>query len=348
MEGTGFHWIVQQCLEQGIEPSMFLGRTLVVRQGNVERRFVVTRDMVVDAKLDVDFTREIVKTPGESHVEARIDLTHFAPDFFGHCDLWHLGHDTLTVKDTKYGRVDVPVLYPDGSLNWQMSLYALGIIELLSRSVHPLRTPTFVRLVITQPRSIQPGPRIKYHTVETVKILALEAIVQQAVHNVLHDPKFLMGDWCKYCPALGLCPPSRDETRALVPILGSVGDMTATDAARILSRKSLLEKIVKEAERVASETLLRGGVVPGFKLVTTRKHRAWRDEDAAADAAAGVPGAFKVVSPSQMEKLPGGAAIVDRYATIPPGDPAVAPASDKRPPYVPRSADEIFKVTSEN
>ena len=343
MEGTAFHWVVQQCLEQGIEPSMFLGRTINVREGAMERKFVVTRDMVTDAKLDIDFTREIVKVPGESHVEAEIDLSHIAPDFFGHCDLWHFGGDVLTVKDTKYGRVDVPVVYPDGTLNWQMTIYALGILELLSRQMHPSKMPAFVRLVIVQPRSIMPGPRIKHHTIDVAQILALEHTLKLAVHAVLHDPTFKMGDWCKYCPALGQCPPSQEESKALAPIL-LAPTLTALDAGRILSRKTLLEKIIKEAEKVASETLLRGGEVPGFKLVTTRKHRQWSDEDAAADASAGINGAFKVVTPSQMEKLPGGKEIVDRYATIPPGEPAVAPISDKRPPYVPRSADEIFKL----
>ena len=342
MEGTAWHWLVEQCLVQGVDADLFLGRTILVRQDNAERRFVVTREMATDAMLDVNFTREVVRTPGASHVESRIDLSHLHPDCFGKCDLWHVGDNgVLTVKDSKYGRVDVPVLHPDGTLTWQLVLYALGILEKLSREMHPLRMPTQVRLVIVQPRSIQPGPRIKHHTVDVVKILALEPVVRAAIHRVVTNPTFVMGEWCKNCAALGQCPPSQEETRALAPVLTSVA-LTPYDAARILSRKDLLEKIVKEAEKVARETLLRGGDVPGFKLVTGRKHRQWSDEDKVYDAASDIPGAYAVVTPAQMEKLPGGKEIADRYATIPPGDPTLAPASDKRPPYVARTAEQMF------
>ncbi len=343
MEGTAVHWLVQQCLEQGIDAKLFLGRTISVQQGRVERKFVVTRDIATNVQMDVDFTREVLRTPGEAHVEALIDLSHFAPDFFGHCDFWHFGDDgVLTVKDTKNGRVDVPVLYPDGSLNKQMSLYALGVIEELSRKLHPSRMPTSVRLVIVQANSIAPGPRIKRHTVDIVKILTMEHTLRQAIHEIIHAPKFTAGHWCEHCPALGSCPPTRAEIVALAPVLLSVGDMTPADAGRILARKPLLKKIVEDAERVALESLLRGGDVPGRKLVTGVKHRQWSDEDAVYDAAGAIPGALEVVSPGKMEKLPGGKEIVAKYATIPPGGPVVAETSDKRPPYVARSADEVF------
>jgi hypothetical protein len=341
-EGSAWHWVTERCLVDGVDASMFLGRTVVVRQDAVERRFVVTREMAVDVQLAVNFVRDVVKSPGESRVEARIDLSHIHPDCFGRCDLWHCGDDTLTVADGKYGRVDVPVLYPDGSLNLQMVLYALGVIEELSRRTHPRNMPARVRLVVIQPHSIQPGPRIKHHTVSVDQVLALEAVVRRAVERVVSSPTFVMGDWCRYCPALGGCPPTQDALAAIAPVLLGNGDMSGADAGRILQRASLLEAIVERARDVARENLMRGAPVPGFKLVTGVKHRKWTDEDAAADAAADVRGAFKVVTPAQMEKLPGGRVVVDRFAAVPPGDPVVAPESDKRAPYVARSAEQIF------
>ena len=342
MEGTAWHYLAETCLTTGAEPEAYLGRTITVREGKTERKFVVDRNMLVDTRMMVDYVRALVQTPGESHVESRVDLSHLHPDCFGRCDVWHLGVDgILTVADGKYGRVDVPVLSDSGTLNWQMVVYALGILEELSRKTHPHRMPDRIRLVIIQPRSLQPGPRIKYHTVPASEILALEAVVRQAIHNVVHNPTFKMGDWCKYCPALGQCPESQSEIKALAPVLLSTA-LSANDAGRILARKDLLMKIVKEAEKVAEETLLRGGEVPGFKLVTSRKHRQWSDEDAAADAAGSIKGAFSVVSPSQMEKLPGGRAIVDKYAIIPPGEPTVAKMDDKRAPYVAKTADQMF------
>lgn len=345
MEGTAFHWVSERCLADGVEPEMFLGRTIVVRQDAVERKFAVTREMAVDIHMWVDFVRQVARMPGKSRIEARIDLSHLHPDCFGRCDAWHLGDDgVLTVADAKYGHVDVPVLYPDGSLNWQMVLYALGILRELSLQLHPSRMPARVRLTIGQPRSIEPGPRIKYHTVTTDKILALEPLVREAVARVVNAPVFATGDHCKYCPVLGACPPTRAEIASLTPLLLSNTDMTGADAARILRNSTLLEKIVDRAKEVAKENLIRGASVPGFKLVTGVKYRKWSDEDAAADRASGIPNAFKVVTPAQMEKLPGGREIVDALAMVPPGDPVVAPESDKRAPYVARSADQMFRT----
>lgn len=347
MEGTAWHWLVEQCLVRKDffflrQPEDILGRTIVVREENVERSFVVTREMATDARLAVDFVRAVAQTPGTGRVEARIDLSWIEPGFFGRCDVWHLGVDrVLTVADGKYGRVDVDVAYPDGTLNWQMVVYALGVVEELSQTLRPEQMPHHVRLVVIQPRSIMPVPRVKQVVVPAEQLLALETPLRQAVERVKNIPTFTAGPWCKYCPALGACPATQDDAQSLAPLLQRT-ELTATDAARILSKKDLLDKIVKEAERVALDSLLRGIDVPGFKIVTGRKHRTWRDEDLAAQRAAEVLGAFKVVTPAQMEKLPGGREVVAELAHTPPGDPTVAPTSDKRLPYVARSAAEMF------
>ena len=101
-EGTAWHFLGESCLTQGVEPEAFLGRTITVREGKVERKFVVSREFVADARLSLDFKRELIASGGEVHAEADIDLSHLHPDCRGRCDLWHLSLDgVLTVLDDK-------------------------------------------------------------------------------------------------------------------------------------------------------------------------------------------------------------------------------------------------------
>src|SRR5208283_24220 len=146
------------------------------------------------------------------------------------------------------------------------------------------------------------------------------------------------------CPALGECPASEAAAHNLAPSL-LASDMTIADAAHILARKELLEKVVSKAEKLMSDALLRGQKVPGYKLVTGVKYRQWRDENLAKQRLSEEFGAdcLQAPTPGQAEKL-GAAAkvIVADLAFTPPGDPKVGREDDKRAPFVPRTADRMF------
>ena len=338
-EGTAAHFLLERCLVDGGDPADHLGRTIVTRENHVERKFVIDKDMAQDVAIATEFIRGVVARPGFSGVESRVDLNFLEVGTFGTADLWHWGEDgVFTVADFKYGRGDVDVIQ-----NPQLMLYALGLIEPYRNS-----KPHSVHLAIIQPRSVMPVPRIKTWTFPLAKIYQIAADAHDAITEANRNPQFKTGAWCKHCPALGHCPATEDAATALAPSL-LTADMTVADAARIMERKDLLEKIVGRAEKLLLEAALRGVKVPGYKLVTGIKHRQWRDENLAKQRLADEFGAdcLKAPTPSAAEKLGHSARkITAELAYTPPGDPVVAREDDKRSPYVAKTADAMFGASS--
>ena len=229
MEGTAFHWLLETCLTDGSDPSIYLGRTLIVTQDQARREFVVSPDMVADARLVASAIREVALRPGISRVEVKVRLPQIDADIFGRTDVWAFGQDRwLSVMDAKYGRVDV-----SPERNEQLMVYALGIYR---EHIEPIAGDNVagVNLMIAQPRSLVPGPRIKTWQCSLVDLLDFELSLRVAVHEVRNAPQFRAGDHCHYCPALGSCPPTKEAALKLGPILAAA-ELTALDASRILN-----------------------------------------------------------------------------------------------------------------
>ncbi len=340
MEGTAFHWLLENCLVDGSDPAALMGRTLTVTEGQTTREFLIDKDMIADARLVASAIREVALQPGAmSRVEVKARLPWIDSDLHGRTDVWAFdANGWLSVMDAKYGRVDVSPIELE-----QLLIYALGIYR---EHIEPLVGDKVagINLMIAQPRSLLPGPRIKTWQCSLDYLLNFELELRVAVHAVRHKPEFKMGEWCKYCPALGSCPPTNAALYNIGHTLAAA-EMTGVDAARVLLLKDLLETKLKQAAVVAKEALLHRQDVPGFKLVTSRKHRQYRDEELAKDAILAEYGAkaLKPPTPSQAEKLgPDAKAIVDRLSFTPPGEPEIAPVSDKRAAYVARSAEQMF------
>ena len=240
--------------------------------------------------------------------------------------------------DFKYGRVDVSPVE-----NEQLMIYALGIYR---EHVVPVYGANIsgVNLIIAQPRSLMPGPRVKSWTCSLDHLMQFEQRVKEAVLAVVHKPEFRPGDWCTYCPALGECPPTQEQARSLGPLLATA-QMGPLEAARILSAKKLIEKKLKDAAAVGKEALLSRQEVPGFRLGVSTKFRQWRDEEQAKDAIVEAFGAsaLRPPTPAQAENLGAEArALVERLSFTPEGQPEIVPESDKRATYVARSVDQMF------
>lgn len=348
-EGSAAHFLLERCLVDGGSAVDHLGRTVRVSERGVTRTFVVTHDMARDVQLGVNVVREIVSHPGVSGVEARVDLSFISQDAFGTTDLWHWGQDgVLTVVDFKYGRGDVAV-----EMNDQLMIYAAGVHEMLKReryaeavAYYEDRTATPVSritLIIVQPRSVAPTPRVKTWTFDARYV---EHIVQRAFDAIVsanRAPSFAEGPWCAHCPALGECPATNNHRDLAASLLTS--DMTVADAERILRRKDLLEKIVERAEKELLKAMLDGYKSEYFPLVTRRKHRQWRDADMARQRIVDEigPHVLEAPSPSETEKLgAAGKEIVAQLSFTPPGEPVIGKHGDKRASFIPKTAETMF------
>ena len=338
MEGTAAHLLLETCLVEGKQTTDFLGHEIKVSQGNAERTFQVDREMaymVDDA--GVRPVRELTQRPGISRVEVSVALPHIDPDLFGRVDAFHFSPETriLSVFDFKYGRLDVAV-----ENNPQLMLYALGIWRQYFAGVDL----DVIDFYIGQPRSLVPGPAVKRWRCEGFALEEFEREVRVAVGEVRRKPVYAMGQWCKYCPALGDCPASQKERSELSHALAAV-DMNVSDAVKVMRLAPLLEAKIKSAERALFGAMMAGHDIEGWGLFTQKKHRTWRDVDLAKDRILEVfgPQAMSVPTPAQVERLGAdGKKIVAELSTTPEGSPVAAPRDDKRSPWVRRSATEIF------
>lgn len=279
--------------------------------------------------LFVDFIRQL--PPGRLWVEHRVALTE---QIWGRldCGHWDEANATVTVADYKDGFVDVDVVE-----NEQLRVYAAALIQ---QHKLPAR---WVRYVIVQPNSIAPGPRVKQflEPVETLTAFAMRAAAVPA------GPKaFKAGEHCRYCVLFGRCEATRDLLVHLAVLMQHTPDEVRPEqAATIMALKKPIEDWFKTFDKSLTKAALTGAVPPGMKLVTTVKHRAWKDEAAARAMVVELAGvdALDSPTPSQCEKIGIAAERIDALADRPDGAPALAFESDKRKPWAPKSAAEMFK-----
>lgn len=296
-------------------------------------------------------------------VEAQVDFSDYVPEGFGTCDCCIIGGDLLSIVDYKHGK-GVPV---SAVGNPQMRLYALGALHRYA----PVFGDTIkqVRMTIDQ-------PRLDSYTTDEITVEELRAwgesikpIAQKAFSGL---GEFVPGDHCRFCRGKAQCRARanintaledfkdcvpagawNEKAEAFVSAGGVVNGappplLTDAEIGDLLERGAHLVQWYKDLEAYATEALLAGKEIPGWKLVAGRSIRTFTDQDAAIQAviAAGYDEALvydrKPKTLSELEKLMGKAEFAEKiggYVTKPLGKPTLAPASDKREAYGPAAAD---------
>ena len=292
-------------------------------------------------------------------VEVQVDFSDYVPEGFGTCDCCIIGGDLLSIVDYKHGK-GVPV---SAEGNPQMRLYALGALHRYA----PVFGDTIkrVRMTIDQ-------PRLDSYTTDEITVDELRAwgesikpIAQKAFSGL---GEFVPGDHCRFCRGKAQCRARANINTALedfkdcVPLGRSpamqadydttgfkpMNALTDAEIGDLLERGAHLVQWYKDLEAYATEALLAGKEIPGWKLVAGRSIRIFTDQDAAIQAviAAGYDEALvydrKPKTLSELEKLMGKAEFAEKiggYVTKPLGKPTLAPASDKREAYSPAAAD---------
>lgn len=343
-EGTAAHALAEAALTQGCEPSDFVGDTF--------GGHVATDDMAEHVTAYTDQVRAIAYA--DAWVEEWIDVEEVpgvsgTPDFVGVDDIAEEVH----VHDLKYGQ-GVRV---DAAENRQLMLYALGAVR---RAQALGYTITDARLFIHQPR--------RSHRDEwAVSVAALEAFAEQArtaarTALAIKDGTELFSrealvasePACRWCPAKAHCPELAERNAETVAgeLFDDVPTMLAhprdpqglgtDDLAAILPHLDRVEAWCKAIRGRAAAELQAGREVPGYKLVEGKRGaRQWSDPQEAERVLRGTfrlrkdkAYSFKLISPTQAEKLlsPQRYRKLHNLISQPPGKPALAPESDKRPP----------------
>lgn len=277
--------------------------------------------------LMISYVRQL--PPGRLWIEKPVELTK---DIYGTPDVhhWDPASFTLTVPDFKNGFIGV-----DADTE-QLYIYAAA-------SIYTDNLPAqWIRTVIVQPRDFRPVPRVKQHVISAAELYEFA----QRVAAIPSGPKvFRAGEHCAYCPVFGKCEATRDLLTQLgILMQHSPDELRPDQVALVLSIQKPVTDWFKSVEKAWTKKALTGAVPEGMKVVTSMKHKAWKDETAARQLVMERlgPEGLDVPTPAQAIERGIPEDVVNTMAPRPEGSPVLAFASDKRPEFKRKSAAEMF------
>ena len=296
----------------------------------------VTMEMLQCAEAYRDYIQELITDDNAVVLlEQRLDLTPWVPDGFGTGDCIVIQGHRLDVVDYKYGKgVAVSAVG-----NSQMRLYALGALNEFGEiyEIHEVGMHIF-------------QPRINNVSVDVLKIYDLifwgEGVKPIAKLAAEGKGDHCSGEHCRFCPHAGSCPTLAGDCMKVVNITGgkaAVPTLAPWMIADILKQESMISAWLKAVKDRALTQMLNGEQIPGFKVVEGRSSREWDNEDTVEAALYGAgyrPVEYmtqpELLSPAAMEKALGKKKVAELVGTLivsKPGNPTIAPESDKRKPF---------------
>jgi len=378
--GTAAHEIMERCLKNDVDPVLFLDT--VIQTDDMNTPVTVDEEMVEAVQVVRDYVAAAVSAGVKVlGVEVKFDLSPLNPPgpMYGRADivLQHPGtkpkrfhkDGNLVVVMPKPGMLEVVDLkYGQGTIvnvveNSQLMYYALGAV--VATNEIPLR----LRSTVIQPRAPHPDGIIRHHEFEYTELKDFKGhLFERAALTQDEDAPLTPGDWCKFCPALAICPAQLEaaqevaktefamiETSSDEPQLPVPEGLELEELTKIMTAAPVIDAWLKSVMNHVRERT-EAGEETGFKLVPKRGRRMWVDADVAERAAVSALGedAYaprKLRSVTQMEKAlkeKGGSLPEDQWSMVSSGTNLV-PDADPRPALPPSKVDaaDDFQVQPE-
>ena len=320
-EGTAAHELAEIALKKGWNPSGAIGKEIA--------GFTVTEEMADAVAVYVDY---VVITSGDSKIliEEKFDLSHIYEGMFGTNDACSgKDYETLHVFDYKHG-AGVPV---EAENNPQLLYYAIGASK--------NRRFKTVKMHIVQPRAIHPEGPIRTLEVPFEYLHEFSVELKKAgIRTQEPDAYLAAGEWCRFCPALGLCPEVHRKTSELAktdfadPHLPPAETLSNEQLSEVINHETLIKNFLDDVKKQAYAKLMSGEKIEGLKLVRKRGSRKWKDEPQLMDVLKRdgmLEDAFttKLKTPAQLEKTHG-KEFVKQFVDSIQGDITLATENDKR------------------
>lgn len=347
-EGTQAHAVCEAVAREALAHEYRLVSSAIPDQVEGSPEMLECADVYLDAILEAIAGLGLaLDDPPYIALEQRVDFSQWVPDGFGTADCILIGNGILHVIDYKHGK-GVQV---EAEGNPQLMLYALGAL-MRYRPLYAIHT---VRWSIVQPRNggVSQAPDT---AASDLLNWASYTVAPTALLAMQPDAELNPGEWCRFCKARATCRARSDHMLALEGFEKKPAALLSPEeVASALTRGADLEKWLNDLREHSLSELLAGRAIPGWKAVEGRSIRAWTDAEAAFRKAQelGVPEAMlyerKPVTLAALEKTLGKKqfAPLTEYVTVPPGKPALAPDSDKRPAMTSRpSAEDDFANTA--
>jgi hypothetical protein len=341
-EGSVAHELAAHCLETGESPESHVGTIWYLEDKSFE--MTIPDEMAVHIERYIEYIQELTTDGDDTCIEQAVGLNDYMPEGFGTADFIILSPSTrrIHVIDLKYGK-GVKVFAHNNS---QGQLYALGSLSTLAA-----RPADYdgVSIHIVQ-------PRLGHYDEFQISIEDLHSFgdyVKQRVDEALSpEPPFGPSEkGCRWCPVAAQCKPLAEHNLTVIsnafddldsalsePDLIDQETLDIEQVAALLHIVPMIESWCKTINGFATDQLLHGNEVPGYKLVEGRSIRKWTaqgEQELKERLGLAAYQPVKVISPSQAEKLKVGEAKVKfkldaDWVFKPEGKPTMVPTSDKR------------------
>lgn len=297
----------------------------------------ITAEMIQCAEAYRDYIQELIHDDSAVVLlEQRLDFSPWVPDGFGTGDCIIIQGNRLDVVDYKYGK-GVAVSAENNS---QMRLYGLGALNDFG-DIYEIHE---VGMHIFQPRL----NNISTEVLTTEELLDWsEETSARALLASEGKGDYYSGEYCRFCPHAGQCPTLAADCMKVVNLgdgKAAVPAMAPWMISDILKQESMITGWLKAVKERALSQMLSGEQIPGFKVVEGRNSREWSDAKAVEATLFHDIGLCEeeymtepvLLSPAQLEKSIGKKKVAEAvgiYIVTKPGNPTIAPETDKREPY---------------
>lgn len=268
-EGTAAHELAEWCLRQKKDADDFLGQEITV--GN--HKFTVTDEMAEAVQVYLDTIRADYEPGDILFIEHRFDLSSIWSGMFGtnDCGLYK-ADGRLKVYDYKHGKGYAV----EATENPQLAYYGLGLLNV--PSLKGARVGE-VELVIVQPRAPHKDGAVRRWQTDVVHLMDFTETLRFGA-EATEDPNapLFAGEWCKFCPARGICPENRQK--AIYDAQAEFVDtdptvLSESELATLLDKASYIEDGIKAIRAEVFSRMCGGAKAPGWKIVEKRAVRKW-------------------------------------------------------------------------
>ena len=264
-------------------------------------------------------------------VEERIDIPTVHRDCYGTPDAWFIDGRDIHIFDLKYGWGLV-----DAYRNWQLILYASGIISKFPAAQQP---HDLIHCHIVQPRPYHPDGS---HRTWTCKVGELDSYVAMARRAAFcaqsGGGQCASGKWCKHCSALLNCRsatlawPSMFEVSGVVSGTDHTPQQLAMELSLLTRAKSLISHRLDVAEAAALGMATNGTEIPGWQIGRTAGKKVWSVPPAEVRAMAGLCGVSvdkptDLITPTQAIKAGLPVDVVAQYSKTTAGSLRMEPVN---------------------
>ena len=236
------------------------------------------------------------------YIENKFDLSEVYSGLFGTADFvcYSRRHEKLIVVDYKHG-AGLPVEVKE---NPQLQYYGVGAMYELDV---PIKS---IELVIIQPRCAhREGPIRKWQTTPQALDKFLDQLVADAKRTEAPDAELNVGEWCRFCVASANCPKLSERSLALVKESFVENSYNPEKLSEVLRMLPVMEGWIKSVKAFALSEANQGKIPPGYKIVSKRATRSWKDgwtgERLAQEFGLKPPEMFdqRLRTPAQVEKM---------------------------------------------